>query len=44
MLDAMIAELLDQYFDLDEHLPTLIESQLKRLAGLPAETPLDLSA
>jgi len=44
MLDAMIADLLDQYFDLDEHLPTLIESQLKCIAGLPAETLLDLSA
>ena len=44
MLDAMIAELLDQYFDLDEHLSTLIENQLKCLAGLPAETLLDLSA
>jgi len=44
MLDAMSADVLDQYFDLDEHLPALIESQLKCLAGLPAETLLDLSA
>jgi hypothetical protein len=34
--------LLDQYFDLDEHLPTLIESQLKRVAGLDSESALDI--
>lgn len=41
MYDAMIVDLLDQYFDLDEDF-ALIESQLKCLAGLPSESALDL--
>ena len=44
MYDAMIAALLDQYLDLDDDLPYLIESHLKCLAGLPAESALDLNA
>ena len=43
MFDCMIADLLDHCLDLDEDF-ALIESQLKCLAGLPAESPLDLSA
>jgi hypothetical protein len=43
MYDAIIVDLLDQCIDLDEDLPALIESQLKCLAGLPAETPLVLT-
>jgi len=45
MYDVMIADLLDQCIDLDEEITTdLIESQLKCLAGIPAESTLDLSA
>ena len=42
MYEAMIADLLDHCIDLDEEL-TLIESKLKCIAGLPAESPLVLT-
>lgn len=44
MYETMIADLLDQCRDLDDATPYLIESQLKCLTGIPAESPLDLSA
>jgi|GEM_PF-5769914 len=44
MYDSMILDLLDQCLDKDEDFSHLIESQLKCLTGLPAESVLDLSA
>ena len=43
MYDAMIADLMDHLLDLEEPLQSL-ESQLKFRIGLPAESPLDLTA
>jgi hypothetical protein len=42
MYDCLIVDPLDHCLDLDEEL-TPIESQLRCLAGLPAETPLVLN-
>ncbi|MDP2139799.1 MAG: hypothetical protein Q8L20_03205 [Gammaproteobacteria bacterium] len=44
MYETMIADLLDQCLDLDDTTPYQIEIQLKSLAGLLADCPLDLSA
>ena len=44
MYQTMIAELLDQCPDLDDFTPYQLGGQLKCLAGLPADSPIDLSA
>jgi hypothetical protein len=43
MYDAMIVDLLNRCLDREEDISHLIESQLKCLIGLPAESALDFS-
>ncbi len=43
MFDALIADLIETLLDSEEPLQSL-ESQLKFRIGLPAESPLDLTA